>query len=353
LQNFFAWCKLSITNLKEKEKRMRHFRSSIIITIIGLASALYIGGMNALYIVALLSILEVSLSFDNAVINAKVLEEMEPKWQQRFITFGIPIAVFGMRFLFPIVIVAVAGGLGVWETFNMALNEPMMYKETLVSVEKLIFAFGGAFLLMVFLDFLFETDREHKWIDIIEDSRVVKKMGKLSSIQLIISISVGIYLISLTGEVGIAIAYLSGVLLHSIIASLDEVFNTNGVRNGLMGFLYLEILDASFSFDGVIGAFALSSDIFIIMIGLGIGAMFVRSLTLYMIEKKTLAEYRYLEHGAHYAILALAIVMFMKMFFHVNELVVGTVGVTFIAIATYHSIRVNKKEAEAKTLANK
>jgi hypothetical protein len=120
-----------------------------------------------------------------------------------------------------------------------------------------------------------------------------------------------------------------------------------------MGFLYLEILDASFSFDGVIGAFALSSDIFIIMIGLGIGAMFVRSLTLYMIEKKTLAEYRYLEHGAHYAILALAIVMFMKMFFHVNELVVGTVGVTFIAIATYHSIRVNKKEAEAKTLANK
>lgn len=331
---------------------MRHFISSIIITIIGFASALYMGGINALYIVTLLAILEISLSFDNAVINAKVLEEMEPIWQERFITYGIPIAVFGMRFLFPIVIVAVAGGLGIWETFNMAVSEPIVYKETLVSVEKLIFAFGGAFLLMVFLDFIFETDREHKWIDIIENSKVIKKMGKLSSIQLIISIAVGIYIISLTGEVDIAVAYLSGVLLHSIIASLDDIFNTNGVRNGLMGFLYLEVLDASFSFDGVIGAFALSSDIFIIMIGLGIGAMFVRSLTLFMLEKKTLAEYRYLEHGAHYAILALAMVMFMKMFFHVNEMIVGTVGITFIAIATYHSIRVNKKEAKAKPLAN-
>ena len=330
---------------------MREFRSSIIIAIIGLVLAIFIGGVNALYTVTLLAILEVSLSFDNAVINAKVLEEMEPKWQERFITFGIPIAVFGMRFLFPIVIVAIAGGLGVWETFTMAVDDPMAYKSTLVSVEKLIFAFGGAFLLMVFLDFIFETDREHKWIDIIENSQVIKKMGKLASVQLIISLSVGISIISLGGEEGIAVAYLSGVLLHSIIASLDDIFNTNGVRSGLMGFLYLEILDASFSFDGVIGAFALSSDIFIIMIGLGIGAMFVRSLTLYMLKQKTLAEYRYLEHGANYAILALSMIMFTKIFFHVNELFVGTVGITFIIIATYHSIKINKKEAKVKALA--
>jgi len=324
---------------------MKHFKSSIIIAIIGLVIATFIGGINALYIVTLLAILEISLSFDNAVINAKVLEDMESEWQERFITFGIPVAVFGMRFLFPIIIVAIAGGLGVWETFSMAVHNPMEYKTTLISVEKLIFAFGGAFLLMVFLDFLFETDRKHKWIDVIEDSMVVKKMGELSSIQLIISLSIGIGIISITGEVNVAIAYLSGVLLHSIIASLDDIFNTNGIRSGLMGFLYLEILDASFSFDGVIGAFALSSNIFIIMIGLGIGAMFVRSLTLYMLKQKMLAEYRYLEHGAHYAILALSIVMFIKMFIHVNELFVGTVGIAFIGIATYHSIKVNRKEA--------
>ena len=113
-----------------------------------------------------------------------------------------------------------------------------------------------------------------------------------------------LYLIHLTQDVSIAIAYFSGILLHSFISSLDDLFSTDGVRSGIIGLIYLEILDASFSFDGVIGAFALSSDIFIIMIGLGIGAMFVRSLTLYLVEKKTLAEFIYLEHGAHYAIFA-------------------------------------------------
>ena len=74
--------------------------------------------------------LEISLSFDNAVVNAKILETMEPVWQQRFITYGIPIAVFGMRFLFPIIIVAVAGGMGIIDTFDMAVNNPAEYKKT-------------------------------------------------------------------------------------------------------------------------------------------------------------------------------------------------------------------------------
>ena len=327
---------------------MQHFKSSLIVTAIGFILALYIGGFYALYIVALLAVLEISLSFDNAVVNAKVLENMDVKWQERFITFGIPIAVFGMRFLFPIMIVAIASGLGIIETFNLALNNPLAYHETLVSVEKLIFAFGGSFLLMVFLNFIFDTDREEKWIESIENSIVLDKMGQLSSIQMMISMSIGVGLIVATSSYQIAISYFTGILLYSIISSLDDVFNSNGVRSGIIGFLYLEILDASFSFDGVIGAFALSSDIFIIMIGLGIGAMFVRSLTLYMLKNKTLTEYRYLEHGAHYAILALAIIMLIKIFFHIDEVIVGTIGITFIALATYHSIKANKETVKVK-----
>jgi len=328
---------------------MRYFISSIIVTIIGLVLAFYIGGFYALYITALLAILEISLSFDNAVVNAKVLETMEPKWQKRFITFGIPIAVFGMRFLFPIVIVAVAGNLGFFETFDLALNKPDVYQHTLESVDKLIYAFGGAFLLMVFLDFIFDVDREEKWIKIIENSKAINHAGNINNIEMILAIAIGLYLISMTDNVGVAVAYFSGVFLHSLIASLDELLSTDGIRSGIMGFLYLEVLDASFSFDGVIGAFALSSNIFIIMIGLGIGAMFVRSLTLYFVEKKTLTEYRYLEHGAHYAIFALAFVMFAKMFVHINELIVGTIGVTLIGIATLHSIWMNKKERSSTT----
>jgi hypothetical protein len=323
---------------------VQYFKGSIIISIIGLIIAYFIDGFYAVYITALLAILEVSLSFDNAVVNAKVLNTMEPVWQKRFITYGIPIAVFGMRFLFPIVIVAIAGSLGIMETFNLAINNPKDYQHTLESVETLIYAFGGAFLLMVFLGFLFDDDREDKWIKFIEDSKVISKIGTINNIEIMIATAVGIYLTYITTDSSIAIAYFTGILLYSFIASLDDLMSTDGVRSGLMGLLYLEVLDASFSFDGVIGAFALSSNIFIIMLGLGIGAMFVRSLTIYFVEKKTLAEYKYLEHGAHYAILALAIVMLSKIFIHIPEVIVGTIGVTFIAISVYHSIQENKAE---------
>ena len=325
---------------------MNHFRSSIVITVIGLIVAFYLGGFYAVYITALLAVLEVSLSFDNAVVNAKVLETMEEKWQKRFITFGIPIAVFGMRFIFPILIVSIASSMGFVEAFNLALNEPEKYHHSLESTKELIYAFGGSFLLMVFLDFFFDEDREDKWIKVLEDNRVTDKIGSVNNIELMFALMLGLFLVNKTGDASIAMAYFGGVFLHSIISSLDELLSTDGIRSGIMGFLYLEVLDASFSFDGVIGAFALSSDIFIIMIGLGIGAMFVRSLTLYFVEKKTLSEFRYLEHGAHYAILALAMVMFMKMFFEVSEIIVGTIGITFIALSLYHSVVENKKEIE-------
>jgi len=211
---------------------------------------------------------------------------MEPVWQKRFIIFGIPVAVFGMRFLFPIFIVAIASNLGVMETFQLAVDNPKHYHETLEGVKNLIYAFGGAFLLMVFLDFLFDEERDEKWLKIIEDNLKEVSLEDTPEMPIMFSMGVGLYLIHLTQDFSIAIAYFSGILLHSFIASLDDLFSTDGVRSGIIGLIYLEILDASFSFDGVIGAFALSSDIFIIMIGLGIGAMFVRSLTLYLVKRK-------------------------------------------------------------------
>lgn len=332
---------------------MKYFRISILITIIGLVLSFYIGGLNALYITTLLVALEISLSFDNAVVNAKVLKDMDPIWQKRFINFGLPIAVFGMRFIFPIIIVAIASNLGIYETFILALDKPEEYKTTLESVDKIIYAFGGSFLFMVFLSFLFDEDREDYWIKKIESNIIIKKAGELNSIEMMIATFLGLILIYLTSNSSIALAYFSGVALYSFIASLDAILNTNGVRNGIMGLLYLEVLDASFSFDGVIGAFALSSNIFIIMIGLGIGAMFVRSLTLYLVEKNTLTEYRYLEHGAHYAILALALIMFIKMFIHIDEMIVGTIGILFIIISIYSSILANKKETKLVPLEAK
>jgi len=114
-------------------------------------------------------------------------------------------------------------------------------------------------------------------------------------------------------------------------------------KAGFFLFLYLEVLDASFSFDGVIGAFAITSDPIIIALGLGlIGAMFVRSLTIYLVRKGTLSEYVYLEHGAHWAIGALAVILIVSIGYHISEFITGLLGVAFIGAALLTSIRRNR-----------
>ena len=321
---------------------MRYFYSSFAIMALGLIAAYFLGGVAAIYITFLLIVLEISLSFDNAVVNAKVLETMDPIWQKRFIFFGIPIAVFGMRLIFPLAIVSLVTGMGLFETLQVAMNDPERYEAVLKSTETTIFAFGGAFLLMVFLDFFFE-ERDIKWVTFVEGSRVVEKFSGVANIELITAIIVGITLGHITQDFGVVIAFMYGVLLHSLLGMLDHFLSSDTVKSGIAGFIYLEILDASFSFDGVIGAFALTSNIFVIMIGLGVGAMFVRSITLYFVEHKVLSHFRYLEHGAHYAIGILAVIMLMKITTHISEMVTGTIGIALIAAAFAHSIWENRQ----------
>ena len=321
---------------------MRYFYSSFLLMALGLLLSFYIGGLAAIYITFLLIILEISLSFDNAVVNAKVLEKMDPIWQKRFIIFGIPIAVFGMRLLFPLVIVAIVTGMGLLESLDVAMHDTARYESALKSAEDVIFAFGGAFLLMVFLDFFF-AKREVAWFSLVENSYIVRKIAGISNIELIIAIMIGLILGDFTQSFSVVMAFMFGILLHALLGMLDHFFSSETVKSGIAGFIYLEVLDASFSFDGVIGAFALSSNIFIIMIGLGVGAMFVRSFTIYFVEKKTLAEFKYLEHGAHYAIGILAFIMLIKITLHISELVTGTIGIGLILMAFLHSVWENKK----------
>ncbi len=321
---------------------MRYFYSSFVIMAMGLIASYYLGGVAAIYITFLLIVLEISLSFDNAVVNAKVLETMEPIWQKRFIYFGLPIAVFGMRLVFPLAIVSIVTGMGLIETLQVAMDQPERYESILKMTENTIFAFGGAFLLMVFLDFFFE-ERDIKWVTFVEGSKMMEKASGVANIELISAIMVGIALGQITQDFGIILAFMYGVLLHSLLGMLDHFLSSDTVKSGIAGFVYLEILDASFSFDGVIGAFALTSNIFVIMIGLGVGAMFVRSITLYFVEHKVLSQFRYLEHGAHYAIGILAIIMLMKITMPIGEVVTGTIGIGLISIAFLHSIWENRQ----------
>ncbi len=135
------------------------FGISGLLTIAALFIALYTGGAGAVYVTAILVAIELAFSFDNAVINAKILDRLTRFWQQMFLTIGLFFAIFVMRLVFPIVIVMITANLP-WSTVvNDALNNPEQYGEYLKQAHTTIAAFGGAFLMTLTAYFFFDDDR--------------------------------------------------------------------------------------------------------------------------------------------------------------------------------------------------
>lgn len=343
---------------------MRDFKYSILVTIIGLALAGWwgyhtsgnmAGVWAALLLALILSIMEISLSFDNAVVNASILKDMDEKWRQLFLTVGILIAVFGVRLVFPLLLVAVATSQGFVEVVTMALQQPAEYSRHLMEGHAAIASFGGSFLFLVFLSFILNDAKELHWLGKVEGQ--LAKLGKLDSMGIFITLSMLLVMyqflpVSPEKKVTILLAGVAGVVLYLAVDSLGSFFGSQAdaeaigkvaKRNGVMGFLYLEVLDASFSFDGVIGAFAITRDVVIIMLGLTVGAMFVRSLTVHFVYRGTLQKYVYLEHGAHYAIGILGLIMFYSIYEHVPEVLTGLIGVVFIVASLISSIAYKRK----------
>ncbi|WP_367278354.1 DUF475 domain-containing protein [Sulfurimonas sp.] len=343
---------------------LKHFRLSFIFTIICLLIAgvwgYKFGGLvnavNLMFIALILGLMEVSLSFDNAVVNASILKTWDEHWKKLFLTVGIVVAVFGMRLLFPLVIVAQTADLGLLEVWNLALDNPVEYSNKLVAHHAEISAFGGMFLLLVFLNFMLDEEKSVHWFEALEEK--LGLLGKIEAISIFIAIVILMIFSSFIGQESklvVLSAGLWGIVIYvgvDIIGVIlekeeDDPSLADVVKRGSVGsFLYLEVLDASFSFDGVIGAFAITKDIVAIMLGLGIGAMFVRSLTIYLVEKGTLDEYVYLEHGAHYAIGILALIMLFGMEFHIPEVFTGLIGIAFIVLSLWSSVK--KIELETK-----
>ncbi|MCX2971260.1 MULTISPECIES: DUF475 domain-containing protein [Streptomyces] len=358
---------------------LRTFGWSFGVTAVGLAAAAFFWGWQGFAIVAILSILEISLSFDNAVVNAGVLKKMNAFWQKIFLTIGILIAVFGMRLVFPVAIVAVTAGIGPVEAVDLAMSEPETYEQMVTDAHPSIAAFGGMFLLMIFLNFIFD-EREHKWIPWLE-----KPLGKLSAVNglavcvaLIALLLTASFLAPMAHQYGghadktstVLLSGVAGLITYLIVGGLSGFFENKleqeeareeeaeeaarrsgkevtalgvGGKAAFFLFLYLEVLDASFSFDGVIGAFAITNHIFWMALGLGIGAMYVRSLTVYLVRQGTLDEYVFLEHGAHYAIGALATILLVTVRWEIHEVITGLFGVALIGLAFASSLRYNRR----------
>jgi hypothetical protein len=236
------------------------------------------------------------------------------------------------------------------------------------------------FLLMLFLDFVFE-DREIKWLTWLE--KPLAKVGQLDSLSYVVALAALIGASMIASEPGVVLtAGVLGIITYILVNGLGSLFEggNDGEENaGIHGssediadaidkkrggpstvavltgraaffsFLYLEVLDASFSFDGVIGAFAITSDPIIILLGLGlIGSMFVRSITIFLVRKGTLNDYIYLDHGAHWAIGALAGILIVSIGVDVPEIVTGMIGIVLITAAFLSSVRANKRAAAAQ-----
>jgi hypothetical protein len=340
-------------------KTKNHFLSSYIFTFFGAILAAIVGyyysgtaqgALSAAFLCLILSVLEVSLSFDNAVVNASVLGRMTPLWQHRFLTWGMLIAVFGMRLVFPLLVVGIAVQINPIAALKLAIFSPTEYAQIMLSVHHQVSAFGGTFLMLVALKYFFNTEKENHWFRFIEAP--LAKMGKLEAIE----VGVVIAFIAFFGkfldfkeQLGFIYAGLAGIVTYLGVEAIGTFLHVPGKKGGdlhrasLGMFLYLEVLDASFSFDGVVGAFALTNNLFIITIGLGIGAMFVRSLTIMMVDRGTLGHFKFLEHGAFYAVAALATIMYMNVVIDVPEIITGFVGAGFILASIWSSTRDRKK----------
>lgn len=356
------------------------FRLSIIISVIALVVAFFYGGWAALFTVFLLGIMEISLSADNAVVSARIVAKLSKKWQTIFLTVGIFVAVFAVRFGAPILIVSSVTGLAAGDALSLAMEKGPIEQEGSYAYimhheHPSIAAFGGLFLLLITLNFLFE-EKEHYWLSWVE--KPLAKVGSIAGAPIIVSLAVLVGILAFTQDLKVVSAGLAGILTYLVINAVggyfeareeaaaeqdeelaEKIAEDGSVKDALVGltgkaaffsFLYLEVLDASFSLDGVVAAFSVTSDPVLIGLGLGfIGALFVRSTTIYLVKKGTLDDYVYLDHGAHWAIGSLATLLFISMTTPIPELITGTVSVLILVASLIASIRRNKKlEAEGR-----
>jgi hypothetical protein len=274
------------------------------------------GIITLILIVLGLSVFEIINSIDNAVINAEVLSTMEPKYRKFFLTWGLFIAVFILRGLLPVLIVwATTPSLGPAGAFMAAFNNDPHIKEAIESSAPLLLISGGTFLVFLFFHWLFMEPKNYG----LRTEKFFQKQGvwfyAVISILLATLVWFGLKINpfmafgAVVGSTGFFI--IDGFKQNAQEEEKRLLDGTSG-RSDLSKILYLEMVDAAFSIDGVLGAFAFTLMVPVILVGNGLGAIVLRQLTISNIDK--IRQYRFLKNGAMYSILFLGSIMIMNSF---------------------------------------
>lgn len=322
----------------------------------------FAGALRGIQETSTLSVLESSMSLDNSMVAASLIIALNPTWRKRYLTWGMLIAVLGMRFLFPILIVSASAGINPYATLTMALHDPNRYGQILMGTQDYISAFGGAFLMMISLNHFMSPEKKSHWLKPIEIG--LQKLGVSESIPCIFALVTTVVVsFALPGakQLGFIISGITGVVGYMLVKDVlpvllgDADAKAETIQKGTAGFgmfLYLEIVDASFSFDSVIGAFAITNKIYYILLGLGYGAFIVRLLTMQVVKTNEEFKYPYVENGAFLSILLLVVEIYLKIELHkdIPGLLTGGLSAALIIWSFIASLKENKRQAllEAK-----
>lgn len=301
--------------------------------------------LSSVLIVLGLVIFETVASIDNAVINAEVLSTMSKKARRWFLTWGIFFAVFVARGFLPWLIVWLAlPGVGFLESFTATFSNDPAISEAIQSSAPILLMGGGVFLLFLFLHWLFLEPKTYG----LRTEPFFERRGAwffaVASVVLMVLVW-----ISLKADPMIAFGAVVGSTAFFITHGFRqqaEAAEKNLMQSGMSDIskiLYLEVIDLSFSIDGVLGAFAFTLSVPLILIGNGIGAIVVRQLTVANIER--VKKYKLLKNGAMYSVLVLSGVMIGHgLGLHIPEWFSPVVTIAIISYFVWQSRKLIQKD---------
>ena len=269
--------------------------------------------IEEIMIVLGLIVFEIANSIDNAIVNAHVLKTMGELWRKRFLLIGIITSVFLVRFLLPLLIVWLSvPNLPLTTLFASFSGGNNVAANAITAQKPIILMFGGVFLIYLYFHWLFLEKKDPLYIErFLKTKHGVWFFGVAATILVVVMyLSKSNPMMMLAAAIGSATFF----LLYGLKETAES--NENHVKSAPMSdlskFVYLEVLDAAFSFDGVIGSFAFTINLLLIFIGIGVGAVVVRQLTIKGIDQ--VAKYRYLKNGAMTSIGFLGLFMMSEAF---------------------------------------
>ena len=292
-----------------------------------------------------LCVFEVIVSIDNAVINAEVLGTMSKKARRWFLIWGLLIAVFLIRGLLPWIIVwATIPGLGPIEALTATFSSDPSVHTAIVKATPILFMGGGIFLIFIFFHWLFLEPKNFG----LRPEKFFHKNGVwfFAVVSVLLAITVWYSMkidsmLAFSAVVGSTAFFITHGFKENAEKSEKELLSGASNKSDLSKILYLEVIDATFSIDGVLGAFAFTLSVPLILIGNGIGAFVLRKLTMGNIDR--IKKYKYLKNGAMYSILALGVIMLIDAFGgHVPHYISPVITFIVIGYFLYKSIKENK-----------